>query len=161
MFWQAYGIRACMPPQNIDEDVLSYQSVHIPWNTLIGEGLVDFGFRSVAAELVTHLMNAAILNLKRGKGFRRFYDSRTGAGSGERDALDGFAPLSLFLYTLGVKIYSPKKVKISGANPFPWPVTVKYRGLTVLRQSEKTTVIFQDGQTVTVEGDEPHIIALE
>jgi hypothetical protein len=67
----------------------------------------------------------------------------------------------LFLDTLGVKVLSPTRVKIAGINPFPWPVTVKYRGLTVLRQSEKTTIIFPDGQAVTLDGAEPRIVALE
>jgi hypothetical protein len=128
---------------------------------MIGEGLVDYGFRSEAAELVTRLMNAVVINLKRDQSFRRFYHSHTGAGIGERDALVGLAPLELFLYTLGVKLLSPTRVEIAGINPFPWPVTVKYRGLTVLRQSEKTTIIFPDGQAVTLDGAEPRIVALE
>jgi hypothetical protein len=46
-------------------------------------------------------------------------------------------------------------------NPYPWPVTVKYRGLTVLRQKEKTVVIFPDGQTVTVSDSARRIVSLE
>ena len=133
----------------------------LPWNTFIGEGLVDYGFRAEAAELVTRLMNAIVLNLKRDKAFRRYYHSQTGAGIGERDALVGLAPLGLFLYTLGVKLLSPTRVEIAGTNPFPWPVTVKYRGLTILRQNEKTTIIFPDGQAVTLDGSESRIVALE
>ena len=160
-FWQLYGVRAYAGSPKSGEDPISSQNIHLPWNTLVGEGLVDYGFRAEAAELVTRLMNAVILNLKREKAFHRFYHSQTGAGIGERDALAGMAPLELFLYTLGVKLFSPMRVEIAGINPFPWPVTVKYRGLTVLRQSEKTTVIFSDGQTVIVEGPEPRTVTLE
>jgi hypothetical protein len=106
-------------------------------------------------------MRAVVMNLKRDQSFRRFYHAQTGVGIGERDALVGLAPLQLFLYVLGVKLYSPTRVEIAGRNPFPWPVTVKYRGLTVLRQSDKTTIIFPDGQAVTLDGAEPRIVALE
>ncbi len=160
-FWQLYGIRACVGLPTSDEEHQPCNSVHLFWNSLVGEGLVDYGFRVEAAELVTRLMKAVIINLKRDKVFRRYYDSQTGAGYGDRNALGGLAPLGLFLDTLGVKIYTPTSVEISGINPFPWPVTVKYRGLTVLRQSEKTTVIFPDGQTVSLEGSESRIITLE
>jgi hypothetical protein len=160
-FWQQYGIRACAISPTSGEDHFPCQSVFLPWNSFFGEGLVDYGFRAEAAELVKHLMNAIVMNLKRDKAFRRYYHSQTGAGIGERDALVGLAPLSLFLYTLGVKLFSPTRVEIAGTNPFPWPVTVKYRGLTILRQNEKTTIIFPDGQAITLDGSESRIVALE
>jgi hypothetical protein len=160
-FWQKYGIRACASLPESGEESIPCQSVHLPWNSAIGQGLVDYGFRTEAAALVTRVMKAVVMNLKKDKAFLRFYHSQTGAGTGERNALVGLAPLGLFLYTLGVKLFSPTRVEISGTNPFPWPVTVKYRGLTVLRQSEKTTVIFPDGQAVILVGTEPRIVALE
>jgi hypothetical protein len=52
-------------------------------------------------------------------------------------------------------------VVITGFNPFPWPVTIKYRGMTVLRQKEKTLVIFPDGQTVNVNDPGSRLISLE
>jgi hypothetical protein len=60
-----------------------------------------------------------------------------------------------------VQLTSHKSISLSGFNPFPWPVTVKYRGLTVLRQLEKTTVIFPNGETVTVTDPTPCIISLD
>lgn len=160
-FWQPYGIRACADLPETQDEPSVYQSVHLDWNTAIGEGLLIYSCQAEAAELVTHMMNAVVACLKRDKAFRKFYHSQTGAGIGERDALVGLAPMSLFLHTLGVKLFSPTRVEISGVNPFPWPVTVKYRGLTVLRQNEKTTIVFPDGQAVTVEGSEPRLVALE
>jgi hypothetical protein len=80
---------------------------------------------------------------------------------GEYSALSGIAPVGLFLETLGVRLISPQRVAIEGINPFPWPVTVKYRGLTILRQKDKTIVIFPDNQTVTVTDPEPQLVALQ
>jgi hypothetical protein len=160
LFWQPYGMPACAdPPPSADESVCN--SVNIPWNSMIGTGLLKYGYRETAAELVTRLMTGIIKTLKEEKVFRRSYHSQSGNGIGEQNALNGLAPVRLFLETLGVKVISQQRVGLSGFNPFPWPVTVKYRGLTILRQMEKSVVIFPDGQTINVDSPEPQIISLE
>jgi len=130
-----------------DADPVSY-SVHLPWNHLIGEGLLAYGYRREAVRLTAHLMSAVIQNLKRSKAFYRTYHAETGAGQGERNALHGLAPLGLFLAALGVEIHSPTRVILKGENLFPWSVTVKYKGLTVTRLMGQTEVIFPNGQPV-------------
>jgi hypothetical protein len=99
--------------------------------------------------------------MKQERGFRRYYHAETGQGFGDRNALSGLAPLGLFMETLGVRLISPQKVVLQGFNPFPWPITVKYRGITILRQKESSTVIFPDGQTVEVEDPAPRVVSLE
>jgi hypothetical protein len=49
-----------------------------------------------------------------------------------------------------VTILSPTRVRLEGRNPYPWSVTVKYRGLTVVRNLEDTVVTFPNGATVKV-----------
>jgi len=160
-FWKPYGIPACYSLSPEDPN-LPCQNVYLPWNTMIGEGLLVYGYRKLAAELVTRLMKAIIKSLKQENIFRRYYHAETGQGAGERNALDGLAPIGLFLQTLGVELLSSQKVKLRGFNPFPWPVTVKYRGLTVLRQSDKTMVIFPNGQTVSIDNDDqPRVVSLD
>ena len=159
-FWQPYGLPVRGKRANKSNESSS-QEVNMEWNLLVGEGLVANGYRKEAAELVTRLMKAIILRVKNDGGFRRYYHAQTGQGIGEKNALHGLAPVGLFLEALGVRIISPTKVALSGANPFAWPVTVKYRGLTVFRQSGKTIVIFPGGQTVNVIKPEPQIISLE
>jgi hypothetical protein len=132
----------------------------MPWNTLIGEGLLSYGLREEAAGLTARLMAAVIQNLKQEHAFAHAYHATSGAGSGERNPVQGLAPLGLFLDTLGVQIESPRgspgvstglQVVLSGKNPFPWPVTVKYRGLTITRQADQSVIVFPNGQTVTLE----------
>jgi hypothetical protein len=106
-------------------------------------------------------MKAIVKNLKRERAFRRYYQADSGQGVGERNALNGLPPLGLFLEALGVRLISPNRVVLSGMNPFPWPVTVKYRGLTVMRQKDKSIVIFPDGQTVNITDPSPRIVSLE
>jgi hypothetical protein len=128
---------------------------------MLGEGMLAYGYREQTARLVTNLMRAIVGSLKRDGAFRSAYRSDNGQGIGERNALSGLAPLRLFLETLGIKSISTQKVAIEGFNPFPRPVTVKYRGLTVLRQKDKTSIIFPDGQTIHVNDPAPRVISLE
>jgi hypothetical protein len=158
-FWRAYGIPATSLTPSFSGAASS--QVHMPWNLLLGEGLLANGYRKEAADLVTRLMNAVVQTLKQDQSFRKYYHADTGTGMGDRNSLDGLAPLSLFLDSLGVQLISHKSISLSGFNPFPWPVTVKYRGLTVLRQLEKTTVIFPNGETVTVTDPTPCIVSLD
>lgn len=157
-FWRAFGIPVTiLPPEAVDALVLS--TVNIPWNVLVAEGLLFYGYQSQAVELFSRLMKGVIRTLKHEGAFRRYYHADTGQGVGERNALTGLAPVGLFLDILGVRLISPRRVWLSGFNPFPFPVTVKYRGLTVLRQKEKSIVIFPDGQAVTVDDPAPRIVA--
>ncbi len=142
-------------------------TVHMPLNALIGEGLLKYDLRQEAAALTTRLMAAVIQNLKQGHAFAHAYHVDSGAAIGERNSLYGLAPLGLFLSTLGVRIESEPgnlgsnlRVVLSGTNPFPWPVTVKYRGLTVTRGADATAVIFPDGQTVRLDDPTDAVVSL-
>lgn len=159
-FWRRYGLPTVWKSSAASEAAL-LNCVNLPWNALILEGLLQYGFRPQAAELMTRWMNAIIQNLKREGAFRRYYQADTGEGCGERNALNGLTPVGKFLDVLGVQLISPRRVALVGFNPFPRPITVKYRGLSVLRQTDKTIVVFPDGQTVTVDDPAPRIISLE
>jgi hypothetical protein len=159
-FWRPYGIPSLIGSGAV-EIITEKDYVYIPWNNLVGEGLLNYGFRKEAGVLITKLMNAVIKNLKRERCFRNIHHGETGGGLGEQNSVEGLAPLSLFLDTLGVKIISPKCVGLAGINPFPWPVTVKYRGLSVMRHAKKTIVIFPDGTTATVTDTSPCIVSLD
>jgi len=160
-FLAPFGLRASLPDLAGKDESVFLDAVHMLWNILAGEGLLAYGFRREAADLVMRLMKAVIGVWKREGCFRRWYQAETGRGKGERNALDGLPPLGLLMQTLGVQIQSPWSVKLSGFNPYPWPVTVKYRGLTVLCQSDKTTLIFPDGQTVLIDEPDPCRVSLE
>jgi hypothetical protein len=157
-FWKPFGLPTC--PSGISKTrptaaermmESACQAVHLPWNALIGQGLLAYGMQTDAALLTARLMSAVIQNLKKQHAFFRAYHAETGEGLGERNTLQGLAPLGLFLETLGIIIQSPTRLTLSGKNPFPWPVTVKYRGLTVTRQAEQTVVVFPDGQTLSLD----------
>ncbi len=135
-------------------------SVHLPWDQLIGEGALAYGLRSEAAQLVQRMMSGVIQCLKQNHVFYERYHAMTGAGLGERGALTGFAPVGLFLQTLGVEIYSPSRVRLEGLNPFPWPVTISFKGLRLVRGSDSTEVVFPNGQTATVTDPAPCVVSI-
>ncbi|MCX7608357.1 MAG: alpha,alpha-trehalase [Anaerolineales bacterium] len=154
-FGRPYGI-ACA---DTSEEI--FNVIHLPWNVWIGEGLLAYGFRQEAALLVGKLMSAVIQNLKTQHAFYHAYHAESGTGQGTRNSLRGLAPLGLFLKTLGVEIHSPKEIKIEGQNPYPWPVTVKYKGLTIQRQYTQTTITFPDGRSVTLEDPTHALVTIE
>jgi hypothetical protein len=158
-FDRPFGIPACPDVPNAEADSVC-SSVYLPWNLLICEGLLAYGFRQEAARLVAHFMTGVIKNLKQKRAFYQRYHADTGLGLGERNALSGLAPVGLFLQVLGVQVFSPTRVRLEGNNPFPWPVTIQYKGLTIIRALDNTVVRFSNGKQVSVDNPAPCIISL-
>ena len=158
-FDRPFGIPACPLVPNAEADP-SCASVYLPWNLLICQGLLAYGFRIEAARLVVHLMTGIIQNLKQKRAFYQRYHAETGQGLGERNAISGLAPVGLFLQVLGVQIHSQTCVRLEGENPFPWPVTVQYRGLRVIRGLDRTEVKFPNGKSIVVDDPAPCIVSL-
>ncbi len=158
-FDRPFGIPACplVPKAEADSTCLS---VYLPWNLLICEGLLSYGFRREAARLVAHLMAGVIQNLKQKRTFYQRYHAETGQGLGERNAISGLAPVGLFLQVLGVQVLSATRVRLEGENPFPWPVTIQYKGLKIIRWLDRTEVIFPNGKSVMVDDPAPCLVSL-
>ncbi len=149
-FLKNYGI--CISPQTrATRSVPPWKNISLPWNQLIGEALLANNQQALAAELVTRIMRAIIQNLKHSGCFFEFIDGQTGQGIGKRNHLRGLAPQGLFLSALGIQIRSNREVILQGVNPFPWPVIVKYQGMTVSRRFHETSVTFPTGQFIKVD----------
>jgi hypothetical protein len=89
--------------------------------------------------------------LKTEGAFREAYHPEQAEGCGRRDHVAGIAPLSLFLAVSGVSLLSPNRVELEGPHRFRWPVTIRWRGLTVTRSHEGTRVAFPDGSETFVD----------
>jgi hypothetical protein len=159
-FWRTFGLPAC-PRSSIHLEDSPCQNIHIPWNSMIGKGLVKYGFREQAAELVIRLMEAVILNLQKHRTFFTAYHSENGVGMGEQNTVNGLAPVELFLETLGIRVRSQKAVEVQGFNPFPWPVTIRYRGLTIQKEARHTKITFPTGQTEVIDNADPQFVTIE
>jgi hypothetical protein len=148
------GIPACPKSRPKSEEGLC-KFIWLPWNMMVGEGLLNYGYRAEAVDLVSRVIGAIIENLKNEQAFRGHYHADELKTAGQRNALVGLPPVGLFLETLGVHLISPWKVEISSKNPFPWPVRVKYRGLQVVSDSGKVMVTFPDGEAVSLDQEIP------
>lgn len=159
-YWRPYGIPNCSAqdpaykPDNRDGS----GGVWLMWNTMLGEGLVEYGYRAEAAELVRRLMTAMLHSLRTEKCFREAYNADKPEGLGDKDYLWGVAPVALFLRVVGVRLISPRRVHLEGANPFPWPVSVRWKGVSVTRAGASTAVVFPSGREVSVAGEAPQFV---
>jgi hypothetical protein len=153
-FWRAFGIPACsaQDPAYAADAGDGSGGVWMVWNSMLGEALVRYGYREQAAELVGRLLNASVESLRNQHAFRECYNADRPEGLGGRAHVAGIAPLALFLDVLGVRLISTRKVQVEGFNPFPWPVSVSWRGLRIKREGDRTWVTFPDGQVSLVEG---------
>ncbi len=158
-FDRPFGLPACPSPPTKEAEAVCL-SVHLPWNQLIAEGLHHQGYTGEATRLFVHLMNGILQNLRQNNAFYQSYNAEVGTGIGARNALSGLAPTGLFLELLGIRIHSATSVRLDGQNPFPWAVTVRYRGLEVKREAQKTTVTFANGEQVEVTDETPCTISL-
>lgn len=163
-YLQPFGIPACPPDAQAQEELpglhTALSSALLPWNQLIGEGLLRYGRRDLAAELVTRLMNAVITSLKTQQGFRQYYHALAGLPAGEFGHLHGLAPLGLFLRALGIRQWGAKEIIVDGFNPFPFPVNVQYHQVRMTCHSDRTEVTFPGGQKVVLDHPGPHRIVL-
>jgi hypothetical protein len=159
-YWRAYGMPNCsaLDPAFRPDNRGGSGGVWLAWNTMLGEGLVRYGYRAQAAELVGRLIAAMLHTLRTDHAFREAYNCDHPEGLGERDYIWGVAPVALFMQVLGVRIISPRRVYLEGRNPFPWPVTVRHKGLVVARKQERTTVTFPSGRVASVTADDAQFV---
>lgn len=142
-----YGI-----PENIPtKDQLwkeTPNAINFPWNHLILLGLRKHHQNQLSYTLFSRLMSLCVQTLENHHAFFENYNPVSGNPIGYRNALSGLIPITFFLDLVGIKIYSPKKIRISGENPFPWPVTIHFCGLEVHRAGRNTKVTLANGQTI-------------
>lgn len=163
-YLQLFGIALC-PPDKRTQDALpgmhsALSSAPLLWNQLIGEGLLRYGYRAQAADLVTRLMNAVIPSLKNHRAFRQYYHAESGASAGEAGHLHGMAPLGLFLQTLGLIQLGEKEILVDGFNPFPWIIHVQYRKIHMTFFLDHTEITFAGGQKALIDQTGLHRVTL-
>jgi hypothetical protein len=161
---ERYGLASCPPGQrpdpNGDPTGQALGAIALPWNTLILEGLLRYGYRTEAAEIFSRLMEAVVQNLKHEHGFRQYYLAESGSGLGERDHLWGLPPVGLFLRIAGIEILAPGELVLRDFNPFPWPITVQYQRMSITRDGERTTLQLPGRAPLTLTGRESRRISL-
>jgi hypothetical protein len=150
-FWREFGIPSCSAQDRAYRAVQAATVWMLP-NVLIGEGLVDYGYLDQAAELVGKLLRACISSLHEQRASREAYSADRPGGVGERGHNAGIAPVSLLLYVLGVRLITPTKITLRGHNSFPWPITLRWRGVEIRWLQDRALLRFADGGEVEAQG---------
>ena len=159
-FHRPYGLPISIV-QQYPANPPSLNGVSPLWVHLVGQGMLAYGYRVEAMELVSRTMDAICVSLNRFTSFREYYDSDNGQAIGERNHLRGLAPLGLFLQLIGIEKLTPKEILIRNFNPFPTQVTVKYRSTILSCRAAETVITFSNGQTARVSGPGQHRIAID
>ena len=151
-FWSAYGIRSYPDPENA--------AIQLPWNLLVGQGLLSYGYKSLAGKLFEGWLNSILMNLDRSGLFFSATNANTGEGIGEANSLEGLIPIGFLLQIMGIKIIPNQKIIIEGEYPFSWDVTVSYRGIIIQRDQQRTRVNIPGEETLLFQGANKVIIPL-
>jgi hypothetical protein len=155
-FWRRNGIpnTSAQDPAYSDSTRNPTNRVQLFWNTLIAEGLLDYGYKAEVVELVQKLIIATGENLRTNKAFRSAYHADRYESSGEIDHVIGIAPIGLFLEILGLRLVSENKVVLNPDNPFPWPIWLKWKNLEIHWLEDGATVRFGEVDEIHIQGNQ-------
>jgi len=128
------------------------RAVHVGWNQIIGEGLINARQEPIAANILQGVMSAVAPFAARSGRFAEAYDSDSGSPIGGSAALHGLAPWAVFLQVLGIQQIGMNLVVWRGKSFFPRSVKLQYRGMKIIIDSGQARVVFTNGQQVTVNG---------
>ena len=152
-YWSPYGF--CIFPE------IGETSIQLFWNLLLGQSLREHGRSELAAELIRRWLSVIIPAFKRSGCSFPGYRVNTGEGIGLKDSLESLFPVRFFLQVLGVNFLHNDRLTIAGKNPFPWPVTLKYKDLEIIRESGQTTIIRSGKETLFLTETDPFQLDLD
>lgn len=167
-FWRPYGMPNCSArdPSYASNNSGGSGGVWMLWNTMIGEGLCDYGYFAEAWELFSRILAAQVRSLETDHCFREAYDSDTGDGLGSQDYLWGTVPLHLLTRLHGVQILPapPDPARAAAVRLLPSDtlgrrIVVRQRGVSVERLDRRATITWADGSRQSyVIGDEALLV---
>ncbi|MCX6069623.1 MAG: trehalase family glycosidase [Chloroflexi bacterium] len=155
-YWRAHGLPVVPAddPAYRPDRVDGCGGTWMPWNAMIIDGLVAYGYRAQAADLFTRLMGTIVASARSERCFHEAYNADALQGLGGRHDLAGAAPVHSLLRILGIELAAPTRLRVEGRSPFDRPITVRWRGLEVRRDADRTRVTFPDGEQVELDGEE-------
>jgi hypothetical protein len=159
-YWRACGVPIVPAddPAYRPDRVEGCGGTWMPWNAMIIDGLVSYGYRTEAADLFTRLMQGIVASARSDRGFHEAYNADTPQGLGARQDVAGAAPVHSLLRILGIDLASPTRLRVEGQSPFDRPITIRWRGLEIRREADRTRVTFPDGEQIELDGAEPRWI---
>jgi hypothetical protein len=133
--------------------------VNVMWNSFIIEGLTRAGFLLEAMQLFTNLMSTVVQGLKNYDGFYPLYEADSGLPVGDCNTISALPPMHTFLQIAGIRLFTPNSVAVWGVNPFPWPISIRWQGLSLRKAGSNTQVIFPNGARYEGESKDPILLS--
>jgi len=131
------------------------------WNMLMGEAAIRYGRHELAYAWTGKWMHALARALRADRSFRSCYEPERAGGTGPRNSLQGIFPIGFFLAALGVHPVAYNRVWAGGRSVFPFPVTLRWRGMTLRREGDTLQVEFPSGVKRVFQGAERTLITDE
>lgn len=159
-FWRPGGIPS-VPADDPDYSTADNKvtaSVQLLRNHWLAEGLLRYGFREEAAELLTCLMTSVVKTLREEHRFYAKYDADREVVLRENVTAAGLTPFNLLLKVVGVEMITPWKVRVRPGHALGRPIRLKWRGLEVTCHPDATLVRFPDGGIAEVTGSHEQLV---
>ena len=125
------------------------------WLTLIGEGMLQAGYRAEATALVKRALSGLNGVLEREGKLSQFYHADEARGFGEDHHIGGIVPLKLLSDVIGMRIDAPDRVWVGGDFSWGEAVCVEQHGVTARRDAESIQIDFPSGHSVTLDAEAP------
>jgi hypothetical protein len=126
---------------------------------LLGEAAIRYGREDLALGWIGKWMSALSASLRTDRSFRSSRDPQQPVGAGPRNSLQGIFPPGLFLAALGVHPLASDRVWAGGRSILPFPVTIRYRGMILVRENDSLHIQFPSGRERDFRGFERTLIA--
>jgi hypothetical protein len=159
-FWRSGGVPSVPaddPDYSTAEDKVT-ASAHLLRNHWLAEGLLRYGFREEAAELLTRLMTSVVKTLREEHRFYARYDADREVVLRENVTAAGLSPFNLLLKVVGVELITPWKVRVRPGHALGRSIRLKWRGLEVTCHPDATLVRFPDGGIAEVTGSHEQLV---
>jgi hypothetical protein len=122
---------------------------HPYWTTVMGEGLIEYGYAADAAALAQRLSAHIMQHLKTHKRFDAYY----GGSNAEQGSIAGVLPLHLLMRLWGVRVISATRVWAGGAYVWGTPIRIMQHGVVVERSTDGSRITFPSGKVVELASD--------
>ena len=123
-------------------------SVDLPLNSLILEGLIGNQQFDLAKKIFINLMKVVIKNLRLSKNFYKLYDAHDGTCKGEYNIINGMIPLKIFFRLIGIHRWTENEIEFLGFSVFKEEIKIFHRGLKVICSQKGHTIINSDGKII-------------
>lgn len=137
-----------LPKKYLSTRINHLNSVDIPLNSFILEGLIENKQFDLAKKVFINLMKVVIKNLRLSKKFVKLFDANDGTCKGEYNIINGMIPLKIFFRLIGIHRWTDNEIEFIGSSIFKDDIKIFYRGLKVICSQKGHTIITSGGKNI-------------